>query len=66
MGRTTILKGMSEDTFSVPQNHGKIKGISQEGETRMSLRRNKRTKLTLRRPSPYPLPLSLLIGFWGE
>ena len=42
------------------------KNFNPEGGSKMNRTRNKRTRLSFDRPSPYPLPKGLLIGFYGK
>ena len=56
-----LLEKMSS---SIPKTKNK-KNFNPKGRSTMFTTRNKRTRLSSHRSSPYPLPKGLLIGFWG-
>ena len=53
---------LDEVSISLPKIK-KEKNFKPEGKAKMNTIRNKRTRLSFERPSQYPLPKGLLIGF---
>lgn len=65
MGQAVVLKRPSREiSIGLPKT-GNKKTLNQEGELKTYTTRNKKVRLSFNRPSPYPLPRSLLIGFWS-
>jgi len=56
---------LDEVSISLPKIKNE-KNFKPEGREKMNTIRNKRTRLSFDRPSPYPLPKGLLIGFYGK
>ncbi len=56
---------LEEVSISLPKIKNE-KNFNPEGGSKMNTTRNKRTRLSFDRPSPYPLPKGLLIGFYGK
>ncbi len=63
MSHAVVLERLSGE---VSVKLAKSKKHDQKGGTKMPTTRSKTTKLSFERPSQYPLPQSLLIGFWGK
>ncbi len=66
MGFITVTEKPVEEISMEFPGTTKTKSFNKEGGPKMHTTRNKRTKLSFDRPSLYPLPQSLLTGFWGK
>jgi len=65
MCQVIIFEGLLEEiSINLPKAK-REKKFNPEGGSKMFTTRNKRTRLSFDRPSQYPLPQGLLIGFWG-
>jgi len=57
-----LERSFEEVSISLPEIK-KEKNFKPEGRAKMNTIRNKRTRLSFERPSQYPLPKGLIIGF---
>jgi hypothetical protein len=66
MEQITVVRSSIRKTGGELRTVKKSKDANGKGGKKMRMISKGRTKLTFHRPSPYPLPQSLLIGFWGR